>query len=152
MAQMNLSIKQRQTHRQRADLWLPRGSGEGVEWMEVWGLVDANYYIFFLWPHQHLMEVPRLGVKSDLQLPAYATAKAMPDLSICDLHCSSQQHQVLNPLNQAKDQISILVKFLTSWATTGAPKLLHFEWISNEVLLYSTGNHIQSLGIEHNGR
>ena len=30
-------------------------------------------------------------------------------------------------------------------------KLLHLEWISNEVLLYSTGNDIQSLGIEHDG-
>ena len=28
-------------------------------------------------------------------------------------------------------------------------KLLHLEWISNVVLLYSTGNSIQSLGIEH---
>ena len=31
-------------------------------------------------------------------------------------------------------------------------KLLHLEWISNEVLLYSRGNNIQSLGIEHDGR
>ena len=31
-------------------------------------------------------------------------------------------------------------------------KLLHLEWINNEVLLYSTGNYIQSLGMEHNGR
>ena len=31
-------------------------------------------------------------------------------------------------------------------------KLLHLEWISNEVLLYSTGNYSQSLGIEHNER
>ena len=31
-------------------------------------------------------------------------------------------------------------------------KLLHLEWISNEVLLYSTGNYIHSLGIEHDGR
>ena len=30
--------------------------------------------------------------------------------------------------------------------------LLHLEWISNEVLLYSTGNYIQSLGIEHGER
>ena len=30
-------------------------------------------------------------------------------------------------------------------------KLLHLEWISNEVLLYSTGNYIQSLVIEHDG-
>ena len=27
-------------------------------------------------------------------------------------------------------------------------KLLQLEWISSEVLLYSTGNYIQSLGIE----
>ena len=34
----------------------------------------------------------------------------------------------------------------------GQCELLHLEWISSEVLLYSTGNYIQSLGIEHNGR
>ena len=34
----------------------------------------------------------------------------------------------------------------------GRCKLLHLEWIGNEVLLYSTGNYIQSLGIEHDGR
>ena len=31
-------------------------------------------------------------------------------------------------------------------------KLVHLEWIRNEVLLYSTGNYIKSLGIEHDGR
>ena len=31
-------------------------------------------------------------------------------------------------------------------------KLLHFEWISNEVLLYSTQNYIQSLVTEREGR
>ena len=33
-------------------------------------------------------------------------------------------------------------------------KLLHLEWISNgnDVLLYSTGNYIQSLGIDHDGK
>ena len=31
-------------------------------------------------------------------------------------------------------------------------KLLHLECISNEDLLYSTGNYIQFLGIEHDGR
>ena len=31
-------------------------------------------------------------------------------------------------------------------------KPLHSEWISNEILLYSTGNPIQSLGVEHDGR
>ena len=31
----------------------------------------------------------------------------------------------------------------------GRCKLQHLDWISKEVLLYSTGNYIQSLGIEH---
>ena len=31
-------------------------------------------------------------------------------------------------------------------------KLLHLEWISNGVLLYSTGNYIRDLGIDHDGR
>ena len=31
----------------------------------------------------------------------------------------------------------------------GRCKLLHLEWLSREVLLYSTGNYIHSLGIQH---
>ena len=31
-------------------------------------------------------------------------------------------------------------------------KLLRLEWISSEVLLYSTGNYIQSRGIDRDGR
>ena len=34
----------------------------------------------------------------------------------------------------------------------GRCKLLHLEWISNEVLLYSTGNYIQLLVMEHDER
>ena len=30
-------------------------------------------------------------------------------------------------------------------------KLLHLQWISNEILLYSAGNSIQSLVMEHDG-
>ena len=41
----------------------------------------------------------------------------------------------------------------TDWEFAGSRcKLLHVEWLSNEVLLYSTGNYIQSLGIDHDGR
>ena len=36
--------------------------------------------------------------------------------------------------------------------TVARCKLLHLEWLSNEVLLYSKGNYIQCLGIEHDGR
>ena len=45
------------------------------------------------------MEVPRLGVESELQPPAYTTATAMLDPScICDLH-----RRILNPLSKARD-------------------------------------------------
>ena len=49
------------------------------------------------------MEVPRLGVQLELQLLAYATATATPDLScVFDLHHISQQHRILNPLSEAR--------------------------------------------------
>ena len=59
-----------------------------------------NVFIFlvFLGPHSRHMEVPRLGVKSELQLLAYATATATPDPSlVCDLHHSSRQCWILSP-------------------------------------------------------
>ena len=50
------------------------------------------------------MEVPKLGVELELQLPASATATLTPDLSqVCDLHHSSRQCQILNPLSEARD-------------------------------------------------
>ena len=35
---------------------------------------------------------------------------------------------------------------------TGSLGLLHLERINNKILLYSTGNYIQSPGINHNGK
>ena len=63
------------------------------------------FFVFaFLGPHLRHMEVPRLGVESELQLSAYTTATATWDPShICDLHHSSQQCQILNPQSQARD-------------------------------------------------
>ena len=43
--------------------------------------------------------------ESELQLPTYTTATATPDQShICDLHRSSQQCQILNPMIETRDQ------------------------------------------------
>ena len=67
-------------------------------------------FFFYLWLHLKHMEVPRLGVELELQLTAHATATATPDLShICNLHCSSWQCQLLNPLSKGRDQIRILM-------------------------------------------
>ena len=56
------------------------------------------------------MEVPRLGIQSELWPLAYARATAMPDPShVCGLHHSSWQHQILNPLMETRDQNFILM-------------------------------------------
>ena len=66
---------------------------------------NLNFFFFsFSGPRLWHMEVPRLGVASELLLPIYTTATAMPDPNrICDLHCSSWQRQILNPLSEARD-------------------------------------------------
>ena len=75
------------------------------------------FYLFifcFLWLHPRHMEIPRLGVKSELQLPGYTTATAMQDLGhICDLHHSSWQRRLLNPLSEARDRTHNLL--VPSW-------------------------------------
>ena len=76
---------------------------------------QCNDFFFFLGLHLQHMEVPRLGDESELQLPAYATATAMPDPSfLCNLHHSPWQGGILNPLSKARDgtRIWLLVGFL----------------------------------------
>ena len=56
------------------------------------------------------MEVPRLGVEYQLQLPACVTATATPDVScIYDLCHSLWQCQILNPLREARDWTGMLI-------------------------------------------
>ena len=60
------------------------------------------------------MEVPRLLVKSELQLSdtttATATSMVMRDWSyFCNLFSSLQQHWILNPLSKARDWTHILM-------------------------------------------
>ena len=62
------------------------------------------FFFFFLGPHLQHMEVPRLGAKSELQLPAYTTTTATQDPShIFDLHHSSRQRWIPNPLKEDRD-------------------------------------------------
>ena len=85
------------------------------------------FLFFFLGPHPWHMEVPRLGVESELQMPAYTTATATRDLSLVyDLHHSSLPCQIFL-LSETRDQTHILmdtIQVCFCWATTGAPLLL----------------------------
>ena len=56
------------------------------------------------------MEVPRLRIKSELQLPAYTRATVTQDPSrVCDLYHSSQQQQILNPQSEARVRTCVLM-------------------------------------------
>ena len=77
------------------------------------------------------MEVPRLSVELGLHLRAQATARAMQDLShICDPCHSLQQHWILNPLSEARDQTCNLVdtsQVLNPLSNNGNSRSCNFE-------------------------
>ena len=95
-------------------------------------------FFVFLGHLQHI-EIPRLGVKLEPQLLAYATATAMPDPShICDSYHSSWQCQILNSVREARDRTRILMD--SSWVLNplnhdgnSIHSVLHLQ------LLYSDG-------------
>ena len=65
-------------------------------------------FLSFLGPLLRHMEVPRLGVKSELWLPASTRATATWDLScVCDLHHSPWQRRI--PLSEVRDRTRNLV-------------------------------------------
>ena len=87
---------------------------------------------------------PWLGVQSELWYLSYARPTAMWDLRcVCNLHHSSLQCWILNPLNKTRDQTSILMdlRFVNRWARKGTPKptnlnvnlgipiVAHWKWI-----------------------
>ena len=61
-----------------------------------------SFFILFRAMHLRHVEVPRLGVGSELQQPV-STATAMPDLShFCNLHHSSWQHRIVYPYERGQ--------------------------------------------------
>ena len=96
----------------------PLSTPADASYLGKWGSVLADFlfsarnldsFFLLLGPHRQHMEVPRLGVKVELQLPVYTTATATRDLSrIYGLWHSSQQHRILNPLSRARERTCIL--------------------------------------------
>ena len=80
----------------------------------MWGGFPSFYCFLLLGPHLLPMEVPRLGVTSDLQLQAYARARAMWDPSrVWDLQRSSRQPRILILLKEAG------IEHASSWILGG---------------------------------
>ena len=90
------------------------------------------------------MEVPRLGVNLELQLPAYTTATAMWDPATYAAYTTAQGNAgSLNPLSEARDGSCILMD--TSWihfrcTTEGTPQFVFMFvslfWFCKQVHLY----------------
>ena len=112
-----------------------------------WLLVDSKLciclfacFVLFLGQHLNHMEVLMLGVESELQLLAYTTAAAMPNLShVCDLHGSSWQHW-----SRSRDQTCVFMdtsQVLYCWAVTGTPALVfEFKLSCSKAWVVNTGN------------
>jgi len=92
-------------------------------------------------------EVPRLGVESELQLPAYTMATVTWDPShICDLHHSSQQRQILNPLSKARNRTHILID--TSFEFISAvPQQELWEFLTLNKWFRSRSNYTSLTGV-----
>ena len=88
-------------------------------------LVFFGFVFFFLGPQVQYVEIPNLGVKSKLQLPAYTKATAMWDVRhVCNLYHSSWQLWILNPLSEARDWTRVLLdtsQVHYHWAMMGIP-------------------------------
>ena len=87
-----------------------------IKFEKISSIVFLNFiFYFFIFcfsgPQPQHMEVPRRGVKLELQMLAYTTATAMQDPSlVCDLHHSSQLYRILNALIEARiDRMCILM-------------------------------------------
>ena len=93
------------------------------------------------------MDVPRLGVKLELQLPPYTTAR--PDLScVCDLHCSLPSEarnqtcilmdtsRVLNPPSHNGNPHRCILLSLQSVLETFHEKIQISDFLKNGDLVY----------------
>jgi len=72
---------------------------------------DLGFVVFVVVLLFRVADVPcgSSQARGQIRATAYATATAMQEPShICDLHHSSQQCQILNPLNEARNGAHIL--------------------------------------------
>ena len=111
------------------------------------------FFFFFLELHLRHMEVPRLGVESELQLQAYSTATAILDQScVCNLYHNSWQCWILNPLSQGIGPTFswILVRFISAEPQRELQICPFFDWVvgSFDIELYEfagTGKSLASV-------
>ena len=90
------------------------GGGEGAlrnDYSSLFYFLLLPFFFFFFRAALAAYEGSQArGLIKIVAKPADTTATTTPDPShVCDLHRSSQQHQILNPLREARDQTWNLV-------------------------------------------
>ena len=86
------------------------------------------YFIYFLGLHLWHMEVPRLGVQLELQLPANVTAiTKIQAMSATYTTAHSNTRALTHWARPGMEPTSswILVGFITPWATKGMPRIIY---------------------------
>jgi len=107
------------------------------------------FFFCFLGLHLWQMEIPRLGGQLELQL----LATAMQDPScICNLHHSSQQCQIPDPLSEVRDWTRILMD--TRWirfhcATNRNSQEILFVWFSASKIDWDGEPHLSTACAHH---
>ena len=92
-----------------------------------------SFFLFFAFFFFFLLfgVAPAAYGKSELQMPAYTMATPDPSC-VCDVHHSSQQQWILNPLIKARDQAQIFMDTSQAhyyWATMGTS---HFPTLDRD--------------------
>ena len=110
--------------------WLLVGFVFAVPRWEFLFIYLVSYLLFRAVPAAYGSSQVRLEL--ELQLPVCTTAIATWDPScICDLHHSSRQRWILNPLSEDRDRTHIFMdtsRVHYHWATIGTPKLPFLIW------------------------
>ena len=102
-----------------------------IKEVNVMCIIYLFIYFCFLGPHPQHIEVPRLGVELELQLPAYTpTTAAWGPGHVWNLHHSSRPRWILNPLSEARAQTYVLMdagQICLHCATTGIPSYVYLK-------------------------
>ena len=120
---INYSIKQSKNTGVR-QLSFPNSTAKlSILYLILWSVFHQDklrtpFFFFFFGRTHGIWKFPGYRFKSELQLPAYTTATATRDLScVWELHHSSQQGWIINPLSKARDGTHIpwiLVRFISA--------------------------------------
>ena len=94
---------------------------------------SSFFFFFFFRATPTTYGGSRLGVQQELQLLAYSTTTTTQDLShVCDLHQSSRQRQILNPLSKDMRPHGCQSDSLTL-SHVGNSCSRYFEYISKQI-------------------